>query len=158
MKKKKLYLETTIPSYMTAWPSTSLIVAAHQAITINWWTANSMKYDIHISQFVIDEASSGDKDAIKRRLDFISGFKILDVTDEVLSLSKRIINSRLIPTKAFNDASHIAVAAVHSVDYLLTWNCSHINNAFIKEKLFHLCSEAGYHLPSICTPEELMEE
>lgn len=156
--KPTLYLETTIPSYHTARVSQNLIVAAHQAITNEWWEKESSKYTIYISQFVLDEASEGDPDASHRRLDFLAPFLLLEATDEVLELTKTILNTPFFPRKAIRDASHIAIAAVHGLEYLLTWNCKHINNATFKDNLRRECEKQGYHFPIICTPEELMEE
>jgi len=157
IEKPTLYLETTIPSYYTARMSQDLIVAAHQAITNEWWENESSKYTIYISQFVLDEANEGDPDASRRRLEFLTPFLLLETTDEVLTLTEVILDTPFFPEKAIRDASHIATAAVHGVEYLLTWNCKHINNATFKEKLREVCEKQGYHFPTICTPEELME-
>jgi hypothetical protein len=160
MKRRKstLYIETTIPSYYTAWSSRNLIVAAHQSITIEWWINESKKYDIYISQFVLDEVAEGDHEASKKRLDFLLPFPLLEITDEVLVLTKIILGTEYFPEKAIRDASHIAIAAVHGIEYLLTWNCLHINNAVIKEKLRKTFEKRRVHFPIICTPEELIGE
>jgi hypothetical protein len=158
MAKPTLYLETTIPSYYVARVSQNLIVAAHQAITLEWWQREAEKYDIYISQFVLDEAEAGDPDAAQRRLTFLKAFPLLEITDDVLSLTEKILKTQLFPAKAIRDVSHIAVAAVHGLDYLLTWNCTHINHATTKEKVHAVCKRAGLPFPIICTPEELMEE
>jgi hypothetical protein len=158
MEKPTLYLETTIPSYYTARVSQNLIVAAHQAITQEWWHQEALKYDIYISQFVIDEAAAGDPDAAQRRLTFLNPFPLLETTAEVELLAQNIINTHLFPTKAIQDVSHIAVAVVHGIDYLLTWNCTHINHATTKEKVRVICEQQGFPFPIICTPEELMED
>ena len=112
MRKPTLYLETTIPSYYIARVSQNLIVAAHQAITMEWWQHEANKYDIYISQFVLDEAEAGDPDAAQKRMTFLKPFPLLEVTDDVLSLTEKILQTELFPVKAIRDASHIAVAAV----------------------------------------------
>lgn len=56
------------------------------------------------------------------------------------------------------DALHIAVAAVHGLDFLLTWNCKHIANAMMRSAIERVCREAGYEPPVICTPEELTSD
>ncbi len=157
MNKPTLYLETTIPSYYTARLSQNLIAAAHQAITTEWWINESSKFDIYISQFVLDEAAEGDSEASQRRLDFLSPFPLLKTTDDVFSLTQILIQEALFPLKAIRDISHIAISAVHGVNYLLTWNCTHINNASIKENVKTICEHQGFQFPIICTPEELME-
>lgn len=158
MEKPSLYLETTIPSYYTARVSQNLIVAAHQAITQEWWQQEALKYNIYISQFVLDEASAGDPDAAQRRLAFLNNFPLLELTPDVELLVQYIINTNLFPVKALQDVSHIAVAAVHGMEYLLTWNCTHINHATTKEKVRHICEAQGFLFPIICTPEELKED
>lgn len=157
-EKLTLYLETTIPSYYTARTSRDLIVAARQSVTAEWLVKESHKYDIYISQFVLDEAAGGDSEAAGKRTDFLSQFPLLEITDEVISLTEVILNTGLFPEKAVRDVSHIAVASAHSIEYLLTWNCTHINNATVKEKLRKTFEEKVLHFPIICTPEELAEE
>lgn len=158
MDKPTLYLETTIPSYLMARSSQNLIIAAHQTITSEWWSKESSKYAVYISQFVLDEAAEGDVEASKKRMDFLSAFPILETTQHAFELTHTIVRTRCLPVKAIRDISHIAIAAVHGVDYLLTWNCTHINNAMIKENIRIICERQGFHIPIICTPEELMEE
>jgi len=115
--------------------SQNLVVAAHQVITADWWLNESHKYDIYISQFVLDEAAEGDENASRNRLNFLKPFQLLETTEEVLMLTKAVAGTGWFPEKAIRDASHIAIASVHELNYLLTWNCAHINNAIFKEKL-----------------------
>lgn len=156
--KAKLYIETTIPSYLTARLSRDLIVAAHQKITQEWWNKRRESFNIFISQFVIDETSKGNIEAAKRRLDILSEFDLLDITNEVKVLANDIIDSRIIPQKSAIDAAHIAIATVHKMQFLLTWNCTHIANAENYDPIKAICSLKGLKCPVICTPEELMGE
>jgi len=155
--KPRLYLETTIPSYMTAWQSRDLIVAGHQQITKEWWRTRRYSFDLCISQFVLDEASAGDADAARERLEVLQPLPLLDVTESAIQLAAALIQAGIIPEKAARDAAHIAVSAVHGVDYLMTWNCAHIANAMIIKKVQAICVGMGFTCPVICTPEELME-
>ena len=154
--KPKLYVETTIPSYLVARPSRDLIVAGHQQLTRAWWESRKSDFDIFVSQFVIDEASLGDPEMIEKRLQAMSGLDQLELSDEVGSLAGKIVEAGAIPQKASADAAHIAVAAVHGMDYLLTWNCAHIANAEISRGVRRVCEANGFTCPVICTPEELM--
>lgn len=156
--KPTLYLETTIPSYYTALTSRDIIVAARQSITAEWMEKESHKYDIYTSQFVLDEAIEGDLEAAGKRLNFLASFPLIEITNEVISISEIILETRLIPEKAVGDASHIAIASAHEIEYLLTWNCKHINNATIKEILRKTFEKRNLYFPIICTPEELSEE
>jgi predicted nucleic acid-binding protein len=132
--KPKLYLETTIPSYLTAWPSRDLIVAAHQQITKEWWRSRQDAFEIYVSQFVLDEAAAGDADAARERLDVLNDLPLLDIMEAVSRLALALLQAGAIPAKAARDAAHIAVSAVHGIDYLMTWNCAHIANAMIIKK------------------------
>ena len=156
--KDKLYLETTVPSYLAARSSRDLIVAGHQQITREWWTKRRSDFNIYISQFVIDEASLGDPAVSQSRLDLLKNIDLLEINDEVGHLARSIIESGAIPKKAATDAAHIAIASVHGIKYLLTWNCAHIANAEISWKVSAVCRKQGFVCPVICTPEELMGE
>ena len=156
--KPKVYIETTIPSYLAARPTRDLIVAAHQEITRLWWLEQRDKFSLFISRLVINEAGSGDRGAAKERLRLLHGIAELEVSDEVASLAELLIARSVIPPRAATDAAHIAVAAVHAMDFLMTWNCSHLANAMIATQIRQVCDAAGYKCPVICTPEELLEE
>lgn len=151
----KLYMETTICSYLVSRPSRDLIVAAHQQLTRAWWESRRPQFEIFISQFVIDEAAQGDPELARKRLELIGGLEQLEVTDEVGRLAERILESGAIPQKAATDAAHIAVAAFHGMSYLMTWNCAHIANAEITPAVRAVCNAEGFACPVICTPEEL---
>jgi hypothetical protein len=155
--KLSVYLETTIPSYLTARSSRDIIIAGHQQITRDWWEVRH-KFELHISQLVIDEAGAGDAEAARERLKMLRDLPLLDVIPEVGDLTSWILESGKIPNKASADAVHIAVAAVYRMDFLLTWNCAHIANAVIAKSIAGVCSSHGYKCPAICTPEELMGE
>ena len=155
--KPKLYLETSVVSYLTARPSHDLIRAAHQQITRDWWEAR-FEFDLYVSQFVIDEAKAGDPEAAARRLSALREVALLDVTDDARFLTHEILRLGGMPAKAHVDAAHVAVAAVHGLDLLLTWNCTHIANATMRGRVEAICRSAGFDPPVICTPTELREE
>jgi hypothetical protein len=156
--KPKLYLETTIPSYLVASQSRDIVVAAHQHITIDWWTKQRSNFDIFISQFVFDEASEGDPRLAKERVLLISDFPKLEINNEVRKLAASLISSKVIPEKAAIDAAHVAIAAVHGMNFLMTWNCAHLANAFMSQAIQNECINSGFTCPTICTPEELLGE
>jgi predicted nucleic acid-binding protein len=154
--KPKLYLETTVPSYLSAWPSRDLIRAGHQQITREWWETRRADFDIYISQLVLDEAGAGDAQAARDRLEVLQTLPLLDLTAEVTDLASDLKSELALPPKAITDAAHIAIAAVHGMDFLLTWNCTHIANAEMFSQIELACKERGFNAPVICTPEELM--
>ena len=152
----KVYLETTIPSYLTAWPSRDIIIAGKQEVTRIWWQERKEDFSLFISPYVLDEASLGDPEAARRRMDFLQNISVLAADEEVARLAEEIIKESIIPEKAATDALHIAVATRHGMDYLLTWNCAHIANAEIMRMVERVMEYQGYEMPVICTPDELM--
>lgn len=156
--KPRVYLETTVISYLTAWRSPQLVMAAQQEATRSWWDEERHHFDLFVSEIVTEEAAAGDAEAAKRRLDLLEGIPELQITDKARELARTLISRRRLPDKAALDALHIAVAAANGMDYLLTWNCRHIANATIQNALRGISEEAGCALPIICTPLELIEE
>ncbi len=154
--KAKIYLETTIASYLTARPSRDLIVAAHQQITQEWWETRRQKFDIFISELVVREAGAGDKVAARKRIEALDNIPLLGLNEEVLHLAHELVQGGPIPESAKEDALHIALATVHGMDYILTWNCRHIANAEMRTGVTSICISQGYETPVICTPEEFM--
>ncbi len=153
--KPKVYIETSIPSYLTAWRSRDLIMAANQEMTKEWWE-NREQFDLHISALVIQEAGAGDSGAAKKRLEQIDDIPELNITEDAENFAETLIRKVPLPEKARLDALHIAMATLNGMDYLLTWNCSHMANAVLRPKAEAVCRESGYDPPSICTPQELM--
>jgi len=162
--KPKVYIETTIPSYLTAWPSQDLVTAAHQQITHQWWQTRRPDFDLFTSSkislvfLVIDESSEGDPDAATRRLEVLDDIPLLETSEYVAELAQALIGQVPFPKRATADALHIAIAVVSGMDYLLTWNCTHIANAARRSAIESVCRSKGYEIPIICTPEELLEE
>ena len=152
----KVYIETSIVSYLTARPSSNLITAARQKETIDWWEKRREKFNLYISEVVIEEAGRGDKSAAARRLDALEGIEILLLSKEAIDLSRALIQENGIPKKALDDALHLAIAAVQGMDYLLTWNCRHIDNAEMKPRIRKIMESHGYVCPEIAAPIELM--
>jgi len=153
-----VYLETSVISYLAARPSRDLIVAGEQKATWDWWENDKRRYHLFISQTVVREASLGDPNAARRRLGFLEGIDLLDLGEDTFQLTESLITRHAVPEKARADALHIAVAAVNSVDYLLIWNCKHINNPHTRRLNNSVCTEGGHDPPVLCTPREIMEE
>jgi hypothetical protein len=150
-----VYLETTIPSYLTAWRSPDLVMAARQQLTREWWDTRRSDFDLYISQLVIDEASAGDPSAAARRLEVLEAITLLEFGDDANALSKLLVRELSLPPRAESDAVHIAMAVVNGIDFLLTWNCTHIANAAMRPRIELACRALEYKMPVICTPEEL---
>lgn len=157
-KKLRLYLETSVVSYLTAKPSRDLIVSAHQQITSEWWESAQPHYDVYISSVVLDEASKGDPLAASRRLERIRTFPLLEVKEDIHILAEKYFSEIPLPEKARADAYHLAIAAWHGMDFLVSWNCKHIVNGHIRLLVEEINDRQGIRTPIICTPEELLEE
>lgn len=155
---KSVYIETSIVSYLAARPSRDLRSAAWQQTTAQWWEQERPKYELFISELVLAEARAGDADAAARRLAVLDTLPLLSVTDDAKEMAGRLMAGSGIPPHAEADALHIAVASVHGMDYLLTWNCRHIDNAATKPVIRSICAVSGYMCPEICTPLELLSE
>ncbi|MFQ5752721.1 MAG: type II toxin-antitoxin system VapC family toxin, partial [bacterium] len=121
--KATVYIESTIVSYLAAKPSRDLIVAAHQQLTMEWWDLICPQVDCFVSAFVIQEISAGDEEAANKRIEIVKDIPVLELNHEIQKLAQRYFDSLDIPEKARLDASHLAIAVWHEIDYLLSWNC-----------------------------------
>src|SRR5437879_9608996 len=154
---ERVYIETTVVSYLTGRPSRDLIVAGHQQITHDWWDTRRQDYELCVSQLVLQEAGDGDPQAAQERLDVLATMSVLEIKEEAVELAEELVQAGALPATAGNDALHIAVAASHRVPYLLTWNCRHLANATMRAQIEAVCASKGFKAPIICTPEEMME-
>ena len=154
----RIYIESTSPSYVVARPARDLLQAARQQLTRDWWDLKRDNHELFTGQLVLDEIAFGEPEMAKRRLELVADLTLLESTEEARKLTRSIMDSRLLPAKAEGDGAHIALATVHKMDILLTWNCRHIANAFIRGRLRQLIGAGGHSAPTICTPEELLQE
>jgi hypothetical protein len=154
--KKRVYIETTIVSYLTAKPSQNLILAARQAATEQWWREQRPLCDVFISELVLWEAAQGDDDARDRRLAALAGIPHISPAPEAATLTKLLVRGHALPSAAEDDAAHVALAAVHGMDILLTWNLRHIANVIAGPRIRDIIELAGYAMPTITTPENLL--
>ena len=150
-----VYVETSVVSYYTARQSRDIVTAARQTLTQEWWEDARHKFDLYVSVLVIEEAMGGGAEAAQRRAAAIAGLPILEINDLAEQLAKRLLDDRAIPLASPEDALHISLATVHGMDFLLTWNFRHINNAEMKARIRAVIEAAGYESPVICSPEEL---
>ena len=153
--KPTVYVETTILSYLTAWPSRDVVRAGEQQVTRDWWARRS-EYDLRVSSLVLLECGAGDPDAAAQRLAVLDGLPVLAQAPEAEILAAILLREVPLPSRAAADALHIAVAAVNGVSFLVSWNCTHIANASLRPRIESLCRRSGYEPPVICTPRELL--
>ena len=156
MRKKTVYIETSIVSYLMARPTADLLAAAWQKVTLDWWEMRRGAFKLYTSEVTVQEARRGDPEASARRLTALADIPLLPITQEASALAVALLEGRALPAKAGNDALYVAVAAVQGIDYLLTWNYRHIDNAETKPVIQDVCARQGHAAPEICTPRELM--
>lgn len=151
-----VYIETSIVSHASAWPSRNPATAVLQDQAKRWLAEEAVKYDLVTSQFVVDEVSRGDPDAVNERLKLLQDVRVLIPDAEVEQVADEIISRSLMPAKARLDALHVASAAVGRVEYLLTQNCRHIANATELPRVYDLLDDLGFPRLLICTPAEFL--
>ncbi|MGD0896939.1 MAG: type II toxin-antitoxin system VapC family toxin [Thermoguttaceae bacterium] len=155
--KASVYSETTIPSFIVARMSPVLVTAGRQLITRQWWDEQRENYRLYISSVVEAEIVEGDTAFAEQRLALVAEVPRLYITDEVTVLADEFFRRLRLPDKARNDAVHLALACYFEVDYLLTWNLTHLANGHVQRVLAHLYRTREMAIPIICTPEQLMQ-
>lgn len=131
-----VYIETSIVGYLTVRPSNNLILMANFEITRRWWETRSSQFSLYISQVVLDEAAQGDSEIAIKRLEILQNLPVLELNEAIQDLAAQFLTKSNLPSKASDDAIHIATATVHGLDYLLTWNCKHIANALSSKETY----------------------
>jgi hypothetical protein len=155
---RRVYIETTIPSFLTARPSQDVVIAGKQITTRLWWERRAPLFQLFVSPFVLEEAGLGDVEAAQRRLGALAELGVLGIDAEVGRIADGLVSSGAIPPRAATDASHLAVATRHGMDFFLTWNCKHLANAQTLPRVQAILRELGFEPPVVCTPDELMED
>jgi hypothetical protein len=155
--QKLVYIETTVPSaYVTNRQDPS---SAHRRIiTRDWWSQQLNQYECWISDNVEIELSAGEWPGKADALRLIEDLPRLDVNDEVFGVAAKYIDEKLVPAGLAGDAAHLAVACVHEVDFLLSWNIRHLANPNKMDHLTVINRRLGLLTPQIVTPEMLWIE
>lgn len=154
--KPKVYLETSVLSYLAARPSNDAVTAGRQIITRRWWNSERAKYTLVVSETVEVECERGDPDMVEVRRRLLKEASLFPLDEKILGLARLLIAPGAIPERAGPDAVHIAAAAVEECDFLLTWNFRHIANVRIRREVERILIGHGYTKTTICTPEELI--
>ncbi len=123
-----------------------------------WWERDRDRFDVVISDVVLEEAALGDRQAAEKRRAFLEAFGVLDATPEVERLTRLYVSERIVPQEKPGDAAHLAFASVYQVQFLCTWNFRHLANAFAIRRLRELNEKRHLFTPQVCTPEELLGE
>jgi len=152
---KSIYIETTIPSYIVSRGSRDEIVAGRQAATVMFWENERHKYELYVSQYVIDECSQGDDNMVKRRLALLKDIPIINETEQLREFSNIYCDLLKIPKRAKVDSLHLAACVTAGIDYLLSWNLAHLGiHTFIKLKEYN--DKHSLHTPILTTPNDFI--
>ena len=152
-----VYIETTVVSYLTAWPSRDVVRLGQQQTTREWWDTQRDRFDLCSSQLVHIECAAGDSEAAAERLRVLQDIRLLDVTDAATQVAVALVSAGAIPAIASRDALHVGICAVNGLAYLLTWNFRHLANAQMQDTIREACEAQGYGAPIICSPDALFE-
>jgi hypothetical protein len=153
--KPTVYIESSVISYLASRPSRDVVIAGRQAISHEWWANHRQRFELRISALVEEEISRGDTLAAERRIAWIKEIPSLAISDEATELAELLLAQGAVPKGSEEDALHIGIAAAQGVDYLLTWNFKHINNAEMKSVIVKVVESRGFVCPQLCSPEEL---
>lgn len=156
--KPRVYVETSVISYMTARPSSNILLLARQQFTREFWEMRDVDFVAWVSDLVLDEASAGDPMAAAARLSACAGLAMLDINPAVQAFAKELIRSSAVPATEPEDALHLALATIHKMDYIASWNFAHLVGPAAKFKLQSKIAALGHRPPIIATPEEIFEE
>ena len=153
--KKRVYIETTIPSFYFEQRQEPDIVAMHNWTRL-WWDTQSQFFEIVTSIAVIEELSNGEQPFKEDSLKFISSVPLLSTENILEDIVEEYIAHYLMPKNKTGDGLHLAYASIHRCNFLLTWNCKHLANANKFEHIRHINTMLGLHVPILTTPFELM--
>ena len=155
-ERHRVYIDAMIPSYLVAPLSRDPKIAGWQRITREFW--QDPRFEFVLSDYVIEEISSGDRSQATNRLQAVAGITVVIVQNLELEFARQLVVQRAIPENAFTDAIHVVVAAIHDTHYLATWNFTHLANLNTQSKVEQVCRDAGYLPPRIDTPEAILEK
>jgi predicted nucleic acid-binding protein len=156
-ERPKLYLDTSVISYLTARPSRDPLTRARQERTRYWWEFRRKEFVLYTSELVREEARKGNLEASYARIEILRHTQLASPSGAADALAHVLLRATGLPDRAANDMRHVALATVHAMKYLLTWNCKHLANANVLRVVSKICRRSGHHPPLICTPETLME-
>lgn len=154
--KPKVYIETSVVSYYAGRGSRDVVIAGRQQTTQVFWPLLTSDILPFVSALVVKEAARGNLVVAKSRLEAMRTFPVLSTTPEAERLAQSLINGRGIPAEYPEDALHIAIAAIAGMDFIVTWNFSHINNPFTKMMIRQAVENEGHVCPEIVSPDAFL--
>ncbi len=157
MTKKRVYVESSVISYLAARPAKDDLKRAHQRLTAEWWERRN-EWDCFLTTTVTEEISLGDPDAAMKRRKQAALLPEHPVMSEAESLGELLVSQKLIPASSRVDALHLALAALYKAQYLLTWNQKHLDNIDLSFRIEAMIRGWGWTPAKVITPERLLKE
>lgn len=153
--RKRVYIETTIPSFFFETRSDPEMVA-RRGWTVAWWTEQRQHYELVTSVAVLEELQRGSHPHKQETLALLGEVPILPIDEEIDGIVDEYVKRQVMPRDPRGDAIHLALASFHHCHFLLTWNCNHLANANKFEHIRHVNTLLGLFVPALTTPVELM--
>lgn len=154
--KYRVYVESSVVSYLAARPSADAITATRQHFSFQLWQKRDA-LDLLISDAVLAEIKLGNAEFANHRLIYCDQMPVLELPDHVDEVAAYLLRDKAIPAKAYTDAVHIAIAALHDVEFIASWNFRHIAGALPRRNIERALAALGVSVPVIATPEEILE-
>ncbi len=154
--KKKVYIETTIPSFYYEERTQPVIMIAQREQTRKWWDTRRQLYELVVGAATVEELRRGKHPLQESKLQLISEIPVIHFTEAVERIVDVYIANKLMPNNVLGDALHLALASLGKCDFLLTWNCNHLANANKFEHIRRINTRLGLFVPTITTPIQLM--
>jgi predicted nucleic acid-binding protein len=154
--KPRIYVETSVISYLAARPSADAINATRQHFSYQLWQKREQA-QLLVSDAVIAEVQIGDAETVRNRMVYCNSLALLDVHPQAEALAEHLLCKKAVPAKAFTDAVHIAMAALHEIRFIASWNFRHIVGAVARRNIELALTQEGVYVPVIATPEEILE-
>jgi predicted nucleic acid-binding protein len=153
--KPRIYVETSVISYLTARPSRDPVNAVRQLQAKALWNAQD-RFSLVISPAVLDEAMQGHPAQAALRMQAIASLPVLGLSSEASYLAQLLLQRKALPSKALADAVHIAIATTHKIKVVASFNFRHLASVFARAKIEQTLRQLGYEAPHIATPEEIL--
>jgi predicted nucleic acid-binding protein len=154
--KPRIYVETSVISYLAARPSADAINSTRQHFSYQLWQQRE-RVQLLVSDAVMAEVQIGDQEAVNNRMVYCNALPLLDVHPQAEQLAGLLLKKKAVPAKAFTDAVHIAIAALHEIQFIASWNFRHIVGAVARRQIEMALADANAFVPLIATPEEILE-
>lgn len=155
--RRRVYVETTIPSFYQDARSTPDIVVRRDW-TRQWWDGAVDRYELVTSPAVLDELAAGPPEQNAPRLALVADLPLLPLEPAVTEIVHAYLRHKLMPADPGGDALHLALASYHKCDFLVTWNCLHLANANKFGHIRRVNTMLGLFIPALVTPLELLGE